>query len=300
MNILTYELDLLPASSWHFFDATPTTKDHFVYLQEIGHFFAQKKYFTTRQGLDSFLVKLTLSGAGILEYEGHIQQVAQGHFFWIDCMQHQHYYTDPAVGHWDMIWVHFRGATARAYYEAFRKLNGDMPVGKLPEGSPMYTLHEMLLSRVSISDEYAFLEQNLFKTDIWASAILTQLMVSCISVTGSSNEPVSIPAVVQEIRKYLAAHFDQKITLEHLAKIFNLDPFYLQKLFKRYIGQSPSQYIIYLRMAQAKLLMRTTASSISEIAYAVGIDNISHFTRQFKKFESMTPVQYRKIWRGDL
>jgi len=218
-----------------------------------------------------------------LEYGGQREQISPGHFYWIDCANHQHYYTDPQIGHWDVIWVHFNGATARAYYETFRKLSGGSVVGKLSPDSSMHTILDTLLNR-SLTPEHPFsAEQNLFEFDVQTSGLLTQLLTECISSAGGSHNAQHIPPLVCDIRSYLTAHYNEKITLSHLAVQFNLDPFYLQKLFKRYIGQSPMEYIIYLRITRAKSLIRTSTMSISEIAYTVGVDNISHFTRQFKK-----------------
>ena len=296
MQVFSYELDIAPNSIWNTVTATAAAKANFVFLQEAGYFFAGKKYYTTRQGLDSFLIKLTVSGGGVLEYGGQKDQIGPGHFYWIDCLNWQNYYTDPEIGHWDVIWVHFSGATARAYYETYRKLQGGTVVGKLRPDSSMYTVLETLLNR-SLTPDYPFsAEQNLFEFDVQTSGLLTQLIMECISSAGTSSKSQRIPPMVSDIRSYLTAHYNEKVTLERLASQFNLDPYYLQKLFKRYMGQSPMEYIIYLRMNRAKSLVRTSNMSISEIAYTVGIDNISHFTRQFKKQEGMTPGQYRKFW----
>jgi len=296
MQHFSYELDIAPNSAWNFITATAAAKANFVYLQEVGYFFAGPGYYTTRQGLDSFLIKLTVSGGGILEYSGQTEQIGPGHFYWIDCFSHQHYYTDPKIGHWDVIWVHFNGATARAYYDTFRKLSGGSVVGKLMPDSSMHTILDTLLNR-SLTPEHPFsAEQNLFEFDVQTSGLLTQLLMECISCAGDSHNTQHTPPLVCDIRSYLIAHYTGKITLKHLAAQFNLDPYYLQKLFKRYIGQSPMEYIISLRMTRAKSLIRTSTMSISEIAYTVGVDNISHFTRQFKKQEGMSPTQYRKFW----
>ena len=297
MQIFSYELDFAPNSIWNTIATTAAAKANFIYLQEVGYFFAGKKYYTTRQGLDSFLIKLTVSGGGVLEYGGQREQVGPGHFYWIDCQNLQNYYTDPEIGHWDVIWVHFNGATARAYYDTFRKLRGGgSVVGALAPNSTMQPLLETLLER-TLAPEYPFsAEQNLFAFDVQTSGLLTQLIMECISAAGISSKSPHIPSLVRDIRSFLTGRYNEKITLEHLSARFNLDPYYLQKLFKKYIGQSPMEYIIYLRMTRAKSLIRTSALSISEIAYTVGIDNISHFTRQFKKQEGMTPGQYRKFW----
>ena len=291
MNVFSYELDLLPESKWHFFNATAEAKANFVYLQELGHFYAGKNYYTTRQGLDSFLIKVTISGAGILEYGGQIKRVGSGQFYWIDCKNFQHYYTDPEEKSWNVVWAHFNGATAVAYYDAFQKLMSDGNVGNLPANSPIYGIFEMYLKKFPQPES-----QNLFETDIHNSSILTRIMTECIASAGSILNSVVVPPVVQEVRCFLDGNFDKTITLAELADNFSIDRYYLQKLYKKYVGQSPSQYIIRLRMSRAKNLLRTSSLSISEIAYAVGIDNLSHFSRQFGKFEGISPLQYRKAW----
>jgi len=295
MQHFSYELDFSPDSVWNIVTATTMAKTSFLYLQEAGHFFAGKKYYTTRKGLDSFLLKLTISGSGILEYGGQKMHVGPGHFYWIDCMNWQNYYTDPDVGYWDVIWVHFNGATARSYYDAYRQLQGSV-VGTLAPDSSMHTFMGALLSRPSTLEHSFPCEQNLFEFDVQASGILTQLLVECISSAGISNQLKHIPPKVNDIHNYLTTHYAEKVTLDCLAAKFSLDPLYLQKLFKKYIGQSPIEYMIHLRMIRAKNLLRTSPMSISEIANSVGIENISHFSRQFKRHENMTPSQYRKAW----
>ena len=95
---------------------------------------------------------------------------------------------------------------------------------------------------------------------------------------------------------YLMQNYQKRITLEDLGQQFNINPFYLQKQFKRYVGQSPTEYIIYLRMTHAKELLRNTGKSIGEVANEVGIDNLGYFTRLFKKQEGVPPHEYCKLW----
>ena len=294
MDFLSYKLDLHAKTVWHFYTATQTAKLNLAYLQEFGHFFAQKEYFTARAGLDSYLIKYTVSGCGMLEYGGVSEKVGPGEFFWIDCKNRQHYCTDPSTGHWEVIWVHFNGATINAYYDLFTQSQGGSYVKKLQDGSLIVNLLKVLSARITSSQ--SILDEDMLDSDIQISVILTKLMAVCLSTVKNENINASLPSVVLEIRNYLAANFDKKITLDFLAEMFHLDRFYLQKLFKRYIGQSPSQYILYLRMNRAKVLMRTTNLTISEIAHAVGIDNISLFSRQFKNIEGMTPLWYKNNW----
>ena len=61
---LKYELDLDPRSRWNMISATMNAKANLLYMQEVGDFIAGKKYFTTREGFDSYLIKITVSGCG--------------------------------------------------------------------------------------------------------------------------------------------------------------------------------------------------------------------------------------------
>lgn len=112
MEVLHYNLDMTPESEWKIVSAGAFARDNLLYLQEAGHFISGANYYTVRKDLDSYLVKLTLSGAGILEYGGETYRLPAGSFFWIDCRAPQHYYTAPDAGQWDVLWFHFCGATA--------------------------------------------------------------------------------------------------------------------------------------------------------------------------------------------
>ena len=146
MEVLHYNLDMTPESEWKIVSAGPFARDNLLYLQEAGHFISGVNYYTVRKELDSYLVKLTLSGAGILEYGGETCRLSAGSFFWIDCRAPQHYYTAPDAGQWDVLWFHFYGATAGAYYQAFLSQTQGRAAASLPVDSPVSAQMSALLA----------------------------------------------------------------------------------------------------------------------------------------------------------
>lgn len=128
MEVLHYNLDMTPESEWKIVSAGAFARDKLLYLQEAGHFISGANYYTVRKELDSYLVKLTLSGAGILEYGGETYRLPAGSFFWIDCRAPQHYYTAPDTGQWDVLWFHFTAQRRMRTIRRFcRRRRGGQP-----------------------------------------------------------------------------------------------------------------------------------------------------------------------------
>ena len=286
---LNYDLDLEPQSAWYTVSATPLAKSSLIYLQEIGNFYAGRKYNTSRDAFPSYLLKLSLDGCGILEYDGHRYRVPSGHFFWIDCNKPQSYYTDPQSEGWHVVWLHFYGCSAKSYYDAFLSMNEGNPVASLPINSDAYGLFRELLDTAASDREQLAMDFELAR-------LITCLLTECVQATMSTKENRSIPQIIRAMMLYLQENYMMRHTLESLGARFNINPFYLQKQFKHYVGFSPTEYCIYLRINRAKVLMRSTHATIGEISREVGIENVGYFTRLFKQHEGMTPQAYRELW----
>ena len=289
MNYLDYVLDLEDASVWNMVSTTVTARSSLLFMQESGDFRARQKYYTIRDGQGSFLLKLTLSGRGMLKYEGKEYTLQPNDLFFIDCKKWQHYGTAPDSENWRVLWVYFNGVTAENYYQLFLKYTGGKHVISLSPNSPVHLLMNQLLHFYD-HDSIDHLER-----DIRCSGYLTSLLTECISVAASMYTD-DLAAIVQNIRRYLDENYEKKITLEELSARFFLNPQYIQKLFKRYTSQSPTDYLIYLRISKAKALIRTTDLPLKKVASAVGIERYSYFVRLFKKQEGLTPTEYQSLW----
>lgn len=286
---LEYNLDYGPESRWNTVSATAATKASLVYLQEAGEFHAGPDYYTTREGFASYLLKYTISGCGVLDYQGQQYMVPPGHVYWIDCRKRQHYHVNKTVGSWRVIWVHFFGGNAQFYYDLFLKQTGGSPVAAMPVGSPVYNILVNLLEESSTKGYQQ-------SKDLVYANLLNQLISEVTLATMAASRPDDIPQTIRSVQMYLMQNFRENITLEDLGKQFNLNPFYLQKQFKRFVGQTPSEYVIYLRMTHAKELLRNSRKTIGEVAAEVGIENLGYFSRLFKKQEGMSPRDYSKLW----
>ena len=99
---------------------------------------------------------------------------------------------------------------------------------------------------------------------------------------------------VSAIIDYLREHYGEELTNTALAERFGYHPYHLNRLMKASTGMTLHQYIILVRMESAKKLLSESNLSVTEIARLCGYDNISGFSRDFRKRADITPLSYRE------
>ncbi|WP_168120703.1 helix-turn-helix domain-containing protein [Paenibacillus sp. HB172176] len=109
------------------------------------------------------------------------------------------------------------------------------------------------------------------------------------------GKAVKSQAVTEKIEKtisYMKLHLAEVIGREALASIAELNQEHYSRIFKKYKGASPLEYLNNLRMEEAKRLLLESDMGISEIARAVGFADPFHFSRRFKQRVGVAPVYY--------
>lgn len=98
---------------------------------------------------------------------------------------------------------------------------------------------------------------------------------------------------IHTILRYIADHYDQKITIENVAEFTGLHPNYAMKLFNQVMKISIKQYINKLRLQHAQALLIDTNKAVLNIALEAGFGSISRFYDIFHREFNMTPLQFR-------
>ena len=102
------------------------------------------------------------------------------------------------------------------------------------------------------------------------------------------------PSWFETTLKYIEKHYhDQEINVTAIADYFQINPAYYARIFKKYTGTAPLDYIHKLRMKSAKKLM-SKGISVKDAACIVGYGNPLTMSRAFKRYEGITPGAYRK------
>jgi AraC-like DNA-binding protein/ligand-binding sensor protein len=101
------------------------------------------------------------------------------------------------------------------------------------------------------------------------------------------------PPVITRAKDYIAAHQTEDLSLAQVARAVNTSTFYFCKMFKRVTGLNFTDYVSRVRIEKAKNLLLNRNLRVSEIAYEVGFQSLTHFNRVFKKILGLSPTQYR-------
>ena len=103
---------------------------------------------------------------------------------------------------------------------------------------------------------------------------------------------------MQKARQYIDGHLKDLPSLEGLADILGVSPFYLSKLFKEQTGETYINYVTSARLEKAKRLLSDGALIIKEISADVGYNDQNYFSKLFRQKYGETPSEYRQKMLG--
>ena len=264
---------------------SPIARSTFFYVQETGYLKLRESHRASRKNLDSYLVVLVLSGSGTLMYDNKTYALKKGSCFFIDCMTpyyHQSNSDDP----WELIWVHFQGATTPEYYRFFSDFS-------VPAFLPAAfgELHEKFLSLLDVNKE-----SNLSAEIASSRLIMDILSIILQEVTRPKETALPHKINLENVRNYLDEHYTDKFSLDELADEFFISKFHLSREFKSRYGITLNHYVIAKRITLAKKLLRFSSYTLEKIAGECGFYDASYFNKQFKKSEGISASDFRKKW----
>lgn len=275
--------DFMIYGSTEAFRPVPVTnfaKEQLFYMQAFTIFHYGRGSFTRRQNFHSYLVLYTYEGTGQVEYCDKSFELKAGDGILIDCRK-PHYYT--ASEDWKVAVLHFYGPLAAHYSDEYVK-NKQLVFHEDTNGR----FHKYLEQLLTIYD-FPGLHR-----ELQASHCIDGMLLHILTLVSDTSQKDHIPLSVQTAMHHMERNFTLNISLDSLAALTKTNKFHLAKEFKRYTGFSPHDYLIWLRINQAKVLLKTTTLPASKIALETGIHDVNNFNYLFKKRVGLTPIQYRK------
>ena len=120
-----------------------------------------------------------------------------------------------------------------------------------------------------------------------------------LDAAGDDAERLVATTDIQDYRaeyacRFVLKNFKQGINRDKMAEMVHLSPGYFSNLFRVEIGMSFSDYLIQVRIDNAKKLLRRFDLSVEEVSKECGFNSLAHFSRTFKDRCGMPPLKYRK------
>jgi AraC-like DNA-binding protein/ligand-binding sensor protein len=104
----------------------------------------------------------------------------------------------------------------------------------------------------------------------------------------------SEPQMIARAREFIDEHQSEDLSLAEVAKAVNCSTFYFCKMFKKATALHFTEYLARVRIEKAKNLLLNPNLRISEIAYEVGFQSLTHFNRVFRRLVGESPTEYRQ------
>lgn len=95
------------------------------------------------------------------------------------------------------------------------------------------------------------------------------------------------------IKKYIDKNFDKELNLELFSHIQYISKFHLLRLFKKYYGLTPHQYLISKRIEESRIHLKT-GMTVTEACFSVGFKTPSSFSTLFKTRIGLSPIEFQK------
>lgn len=263
-------------------------KKNLLYVQEIGELKSLQPHKSQRENLDSFLLLGVLNGEGTVTIGEDNYKIKKGNCAFINCMDYYAHESDRD-NPWELMWVHFNGNTAKAYFDLFMEHNDSKGIFK---PTNLNTLRGNIMTLMGYQKEKDL------KSELLSGSLLADIINSCLfSVMHqgvSHNDEYG--NICKEIREYVNEKFREDKLMATLADKYDIDEEKLDLYFKKKYGITLRDYILNRRFTAAKELLRFTVMPINDIVVDSGIRNDDLFRKLFMDGENMTAAEYRMKW----
>lgn len=259
------------------------------YIYECGYEDVRPREPYQYEPIDYYLIHFILKGEGQVFINDKHFTLKENQGFIIPPNTKNNYYPIPD-NPWSYRWIGFKGSACQQIFQECGLLHSTL------EGSETNYTYEFIDSyqlNQYFKNVFEFSEQNKPYSALGEAYHIVNLLSSQYHEELVHNLSEAEKYVKEAINLIHQRYLEPDFNVEQLAEVVQIERTYLFRLFKKYQQISPKTYLIEYRLNKSAELLRKTSHSIEDIAYLVGFNHSSHFSRQFAHYRGMSPSAYR-------
>jgi AraC-like DNA-binding protein len=152
---------------------------------------------------------------------------------------------------------------------------------------------------------YRMTSRNQLRNPLEVDLLIMDFLESVFTALYGTNQraiPVQLDKKLKDMhletidrgKRYIMNNFQKELHLTDIAMHAYVSPFHFSRLFKQITSYSPHQFLLTVRLNHAKMLLRNTSDSVTEIGLESGFNSLEHFIASFKRRYDISPLKFRR------
>lgn len=258
-----------------------------LFLTDIGYFPKASNHYRDRpKGCNEFILIYCIDGNGSITIDENLFKIPPNTFFIIEKGK-RHTYKADKKDPWSIYWMHYSGRQASYLYKKFVAQNDGQAIS-IPFNQNRVFEFDYMFSVLKLGYTDQIFE--------YSSMLLHKLLGSFIyySLKSTNNPEISKEEIANRIKQYLNDNIHESLTLHQIEREFSKSSSTLFTIFKERTGYSIMHFFSLIKIQKACEYINLTDLSIKEISYKLDYQDPLYFSRVFKKFMGVSPLQYKK------
>lgn len=274
-----------------------------------GKLVNNENFIHSKRNIDTFVILIGCEGTLYIAQDDKKYKLTPNKFIVLFPF-HTHYGYKKSEGNLSYYWCHFQITSNKYKLLDSKQINnyilGLKNTHEENEHSNVYILPEY--GSISSADRTSLIFRQLldlankksysnYLTNYALSLLAMEISQDFIDSMILQNEKLTETNYkIIEIINWININYNSNLSVKKIAEIFNYNPDYLSLSFKKFTGLSLLKYINKTRISASKQLLLNSSFSIKEITKQVGFNDDKNFMKLFKKFEDVTPTQYKNAY----
>ncbi len=257
-----------------------------VFLFGIGG--SEYQYHIQRpEGYEHAQILYSANGRGTLKYDNISVDIGSNTYFFLPANYPHEYF--PVGGNWEVRWISFRGS---ACPDILKELGLVTPFAR--------KLHNDNTLQHLFNQIFVTLKSDKIYSNYTCAGLVYQYilefykLVSDSSKTGGSDRS----EILMPVLDYIDDNYYKDFPLTVLSELAGISPQHLCRIFREVFNMTPMEYLTCKRIREAKQLLINSSLNASEVGNSVGFFNPSYFSSVFRKYERISPIEYRHKYKN--